>query len=457
MEGGAPVRLLCNGTVVTGGETPAVFADGAVAWRNENIVDVGPGDEVAARWPDADRLDARGGLILPGLVNLHHHFYSAFARGLATPRPPADFAEVLELLWWRLDRALTLETVRVSAQLAALDCIRWGCTTVFDHHASPRCLRGSLQEIAHVVDEAGLSAVLCYEVSDRNGREEATAGLVENLYLIDATRNHPRIRGTLGLHASFTLSEATLDEAASHRPDGIGCHIHLAEDPLDFQASELSYGAAPLDRLRERGLVDGRSLLVHGVHLTSAGLAVVAEHGATLVHCPESNANNGVGRLDVERAAAAGCTVGLGTDGMSSSMLRALRAAYLTQRDLRRDPRAGFTVHPGLLSTNTLVARRFLDRPLLGELAVDAPADLCVVDDRPPTPVTPDNVFAHLVYGAAESPVRHTIANGQVLFEDFEHRTLDPQEIAAAARDIAPEVWRRFEAIGGPGPQGEAG
>ena len=442
------VVLLRNGTIVTGGARPRVIEDGAVAWSRGRILEVGPAGELESRFPRSEPLDAAGGLVLPGLVNLHHHLYSALARGFAPAAAPRDFGEILERMWWRLDRALTPETVRLSALLGAADCIRWGCTTVFDHHASPSAVRGSLELIAGVLEEAGLSGVLCYEVSDRNGRDEAVAGLVENLHFMDSTRGHPRIRGTLGLHASFTLSDATLDEAARRRPAGCGCHVHLAEDPLDFQVSELSYGAPPLARFASRGLLDDRALLVHGVHLTSESRAVIARHGAVLVHCPESNANNAVGRLDVELAGRDRCTVGLGTDGMSSSMLRALRFAVLVQRAGARSPQAGFRVHPGLLATNALVAGRFLDEPRLGELATGAPADLCVVDCAVPTPISEDNLFAHLVYGAAESPVRHTVARGELLLEDFRHTTLDVGAIAEVARTEAQVLWERARELG---------
>ena len=235
-------HLLYNGTVITGGDQPVVETDAAVAWSGDRIVAVGNETELRERFPDATTMDACGGLVLPGFINLHHHFYSAFARGLTPSSTPRDFGQILETLWWRLDRALTPETVRLSALLGAADCIRWGCTTVFDHHASPSCLRGSLTIIARTLEEAGLSGVLCYEVSDRNGHEEAIAGLVENLRFIDSRNEDPRIRGTLGLHASFTITDETLDEAAARRPDGCGCHIHVAEDPLDFQVSEMSFG-----------------------------------------------------------------------------------------------------------------------------------------------------------------------------------------------------------------------
>jgi putative selenium metabolism protein SsnA len=443
-----PVHILHNGTVLTGGEISEVFTDGAVAWSGDRILAVGLESDLAELYPDAGRLDACGGMIMPGLINLHHHLYSALARGLAPSSPATDFGQILDKLWWRLDRALTPETVRLSALLGIADSIRWGCTTLFDHHSSPSCIRGSLSNIAGVIAEAGLTALLCYEVSDRNGHHEAISGLVENLTFIDRQRNDARIRGTLGLHASFTLANDTLDEAARRRPDGCGCHIHVAEDGLDFQVSELSFGAAPLQRLEERGLLDDRALLVHGIHLTSVGRAQIARNQSVLIHCPESNANNGVGRLDIERAAAEGCTLGLGTDGMSSAMLRSLRAAFLALRGGRRDPTAGFAALPAVLRNNALVARRFFDEPLLGEIAPDAPADLCVVDSPPPTPINADNAYAHVVYGAAEAPVRHTIARGQVLLEDFRHTTLDLSEIGEAARIEAPGLWERFYAIG---------
>ena len=441
------VNLLHNGVLVTGGDPPEVVANGGVAWSGDRIVAVGPESELDEAFPDANRLDARGGIILPGLVNLHHHLYSALARGLAPSPQPTDFGQVLEYLWWRLDRAMTPETVYLSALLGVADCVRWGCTTLFDHHASPSCVRDSLSTIARAVDEVGLSAVLCYEVSDRNGRGEAIAGLVENLSFIDQCRDNPRLRGTLGLHASFTLTDETLNDAAERRPDGCGCHIHVAEDPLDLATSESRFGKDPLQRLSERGLLDEKALLVHGIHLGPDALSEIGRRGSVLIHCPESNANNGVGRLDPERAADQGCTIGLGTDGMSSAMLRSLRAAYLAQRGGRRDPTAGFAVLPQILRNNALIARRFFDEPLLGEIAPDAPADLCVVDSPPPTPISADNAFGHLVYGAAEAPVRHTIARGQVLLEDFRHTTIDPEEIAEAAREASPALWERFYAI----------
>ncbi len=439
--------LLGNGTVVTSTAAPEVVIGGAVAWQGERIVAVGAEAELAAHYPGAVALDARGGVIMPGLVNLHHHFYSALARGLDPGVSMKNFGEVLDRLWWRLDRALDPATVRVSAELCAADCVRWGNTTVFDHHASPSCVAGSLDAIAGAMAEAGLSAVLCYEVTDRNGHAEAAAGIEENLRFLEAHRDDPRIRGVFGLHASFTLRDETLEEVARRRPEGAGCHIHVAEDPVDVAATRKAFGASPVERLERFGLLDERALLAHGIHLEAADYETIARHGATVIHNPESNNNNGVGRLDTVSAAGHGCRVGLGTDGMSSAVQRALRSAFLTHRGATRDPSSGFEVLPELLATNVELARRFLGEPLLGSLTPGAPADVIVVDAAPPTHLGSENFFGHLVYGLSEAPVRHTVARGRVLLEDFAHTTIDCQELAARARERSPALWRRFGAL----------
>lgn len=442
------VLIAGPGIVVTAfGAGGRVIERAGVAWEGERVVAVGPMSMLVRSFPGAVRLDARGGMILPGLVNLHHHFYSALARGLDPGRPLATFGEVLEGMWWRLDRALGPETVRLSAALSAAECIACGCTTVFDHHSSPSCLHGSLDMVAAAVNEAGISAALCYEASDRNGHREALAGLKESLDFVSRRRADSRVRGMVGLHASFTVADSTLRSAARRRPAGVGVHLHVAEGRLDIDASRHSYGADPIERLERVGLLDEHALLAHGVHLGGAALEAVAAAGAVIVHNPESNANNGVGRLDVAAAVRRGCAVGLGTDGMSSSMLRSLRAAFLGVRAGAGDPSTGFEAVPSLLATNAAVAARVFDEPLLGTLEVGAPADLAVLDGEPPTPVDGGNVFAHLVYGAAETTVRHTVARGRVLLRDFRHTTLDRVSLANLAHQATPALWERFRAI----------
>lgn len=439
--------ILGNGEVITGGSPPSVIHGGAVAWQDGRIVRVGPENELRREYPDAAYIDACAGLILPGLINVHHHFYSALARGLDPGIPITNFAEVLDRLWWRLDRALDAETVRLSAELSAAECIRHGCTTVFDHHASPGFIDGSLDTIATALETAGLSGVLCYEVTDRNGRDGAAAGIEENLRFLQARRDDSRIRGVFGLHASFTLRDETLSEIARRRPSDAGCHIHVAEDPVDVKETLRLYGINPVTRLERHGLLDRRALLAHSIHLDASAYRTIARCEASILHNPESNANNGVGRLDVAEVTSRGCLVGLGTDGMSSSVLRALRYAFLSHRGARADPSAGFEALPHLLTANVEIARRFFDEPLLGELRPGAPADLIAIDAVPPTPLQPENLFGHFVYGVSEYPVRHTVARGNLLLQDYRHTTVDPATIAAEAREHSPALWERFRAL----------
>lgn len=439
--------ILGNGIVVTGGKDSRVIRDGAVAWRGDRIIAVGAEADLKRDLPDASFLDGRGGTILPGLINLHHHFYSALARGLDPRTPMTNFSQILDRLWWRLDRALDAKTVSLSARLSTAACVRWGCTTVFDHHASPSCIDGSLDLVAAAAAEAGISALLCYEVTDRNGSAGARAGIDENLRFLRERAGDHRIRGVFGLHASFTMRNETMTAIAQERPPGAGCHIHVAEDQVDIDASLSAFGRRPVERLRDFGLLDERALLAHGIHLEAGEYEEIAAAGATIIHNPESNANNAVGRLDVPRVSGLGCKIGLGTDGMSSAVLRALRFAFLMQRGASGDPATGFEHIPRLLQTNANTARRFFDEPLLGELAPEAPADIIVVDSTPPTPLSAENTFGHLVYGFSESPVRHTIARGRIVLQEFEHTTMDPGEIAAAGRAAAPALWERFHAL----------
>jgi putative selenium metabolism protein SsnA len=444
--------LLGNGTVVasyspSSTAQPWMIPGGAVVWRGERILAIGEESQLRQAYPEAKFLDAHRGLILPGLINLHHHFYSALACGLDPSAPLRNFTEVLDRLWWRLDRALDAETIRLAAQLSVAECIRWGCPTVFDHHASPSCLTGSLNLIAEAVEMGGISAVLCYEVSDRNGHAEALAGIEENLRFIREKQNNSQVRGMLGLHANFTLRSETLEEAARRRPSGAGCHIHAGEDLVDVEATRQAFGVQPVERLERFGLLDERCLLAHGIHLDEHDYSLVSQRGAVIIHNPESNANNGVGRLDVAKVAAQNCRIGLGTDGMSSAMLRALRAAFLVQRASSTDANRGFEAVPELLGNNMKVARKFFDEPLLGELAPGAPADIIAVDAPSATPIDRENFFGHLVYDASEAPVRHTVARGRLLLRDFHHQTLDPTVLASRARELTPGLWQRFRSL----------
>ena len=198
--------LITNANLITLGADPQVLSDQALYIESDRIAAIGGGEALAARFPAANVLDAGGQFVMPGGICAHTHFYGAYARGLAIPGPaPRDFPQILERLWWPLDKALDQDSVRASALVCLVDAIKHGTTSLVDHHASPNCIEGSLNVIGDAVDAAGLRAVLCYEVTDRDGLDKTQAGIDENLRFMAAAANHPRLRGTFGLHASLTL------------------------------------------------------------------------------------------------------------------------------------------------------------------------------------------------------------------------------------------------------------
>ncbi len=432
----------CFGTVSGAACEPIV--DAAVLINGDEIVEAGDLASceiaMAAQHQPVERLDARGGLIIPGLINLHHHFYSALARGFAPRLPCRDFHEILTGLWWPLDRSLTDEAVRLSALLAALDSIRHGCTTVIDHHAGPGSVDGSLDIIADSVRQAGIRAGLCYEISDRDGSAAAQAGLNENLRFAARCRDQRAgdLRALLGLHASFTVSNEMLGQAGRA---GLPCHVHIAESPVDTNVSQACFGASPLARFRDAGVLRTGALLAHGVHLGDDDCRELVTAGASLAHCPESNLNNGVGLLDIDRPALSGATIGVGSDGFFGSMLSAVRAGVLAGRGVARDPTRGFAAHSQLLAANARYCAALFGLSGLGRINQGAPADLAVIADIPPTPLSSTNAFGHLVYGFAGAPVRHTVGQGRVLLRDFELTFGGGEELAASARAAAESLW----------------
>ncbi|MBI5481280.1 MAG: amidohydrolase family protein, partial [Deltaproteobacteria bacterium] len=208
--------LVGNGVGLTLGDDDRVIADGAVLVEGSRVKAIGPTADLRGQAPGADFIDARGGVIMPGFVCAHHHLYSTFACGIAC-EPSASFVEILEHLWWKLDRALTLDDVRLSALIPVARCIKAGTTTIIDHHASPAAIRGSLEVIADVVLQAGIRASLCYEVTDRNGAEGTDAGIDESAAFCERAKADPsgRLHALVGLHAAMTISPDTLDRCVA--------------------------------------------------------------------------------------------------------------------------------------------------------------------------------------------------------------------------------------------------
>ncbi|MCR4963116.1 MAG: putative aminohydrolase SsnA [Firmicutes bacterium] len=437
-----------NGRVLTRDPEHPWFDDGAVAIDGESIVCVGRRQDVAAAYPQAEVLDAGGGLIMPALINLHHHIYSALSRGLTIRGyAPKGFGDILEGLWWRLDGCLNNEDNRASALVTAVDCIKNGVTTVFDHHASYGQTEDSLFVLAEALRGAGLRCCLCYETSDRHGPAQAARAIRENAAFIRHCRrqNDPGLQGMMGLHASFTLSPATLEQAVT-AAEGAGLHIHVAEGPVDEEDCLAKYGCRVVRRLADCGALSPKTIAVHGVFLDEEEIDLLREHQVIVAHNPESNMGNAVGCPPVMRMMARGVLCGLGTDGYTGDMLESYKAANLIHKLALADCNAAWQEAPQMLFVNNPQIAACFFAPPLGVLRPGAAADVIVLDYHPITPMDAANADAHLLFGVNGRSVQSTVAAGRILMKNRQLTALDEEQIAGQARQQAASLWARINA-----------
>jgi putative selenium metabolism protein SsnA len=447
--------LITNGTLITLTDA-GIIENGAVLIRNGLIADAGPASELETRHSylnSSERIDAGGKLILPGNICAHTHFYGAFARGMVVPGAPArNFIEILEKLWWKLDRALDLEGVTYSAQVCLVDAIKNGTTTLIDHHASPNAIEGSLDAIANAVDESGLRAALCYEVTDRNGKDGARRGIAENIRFaqqFEIQNPQSKIRAAMGIHAAFTVDNDTLDAAAGAANDaGLPIHIHVAEDLYDEDDSYRKYRVPVLERLNIHGALSARTIAAHCIHISKRETELLGQTGAKVTHQPRSNMNNAVGVANVPALLERHLCVGLGNDGFSNDAFTEMKACDMLHKINTRDPRTlgADKVVQMAYRNNAEIARLFWPA-MKGTLEVGQPADVVVMDYKPFTPLTAGNLPWHMLYGMSGGMVTHTICNGKVLMADRKLLTMDEAEIAAKAREAAVRAWQRVEEV----------
>jgi putative selenium metabolism protein SsnA len=439
--------LITNGTLVTWGQPPQILSRHALYIEQGIIRDIGLTAELAARYPDAERLDAGGQLVMPGSICAHTHFYGAYARGMAIPGPaPEDFPQILKRLWWPLDKALDRDSVRASALVCLVDAVRHGTTTLIDHHASPSFIEGSLDVIADAVEQAGLRAVLCYEVTDRDGVAKMEAGIAENVRFMQASLSRPLVAGTFGLHASLTLNDHALRACADARPAGAGFHIHVAEHEADEQDSLKRSGKRVVQRLHDYGIWGDKTIAAHCVHIDESEHAILRDTGTWITHQPRSNMNNAVGAAAVDEMLAQGMNVCLGNDGFSNNMWEDWKAAYLLHKVVHRDPRRanGADIARMAVYNNARLAEQFFEGARLGEIDIGFDADLIFVDYHPFTPLNAGNLPWHILFGFEASMITATIVHGRVLMQDRRLVTLDERAIAEEALALAPGVWERY-------------
>ena len=435
--------ILGNGRMITRNPENPFLEDGAVAVEGNTIIKVGTTEELKKLYPNAQWIDAKGGVIMPALINTHEHIYSAFARGLSIKGyDPKGFLDILDGMWWTIDRNLTLEQTRLSAMTTYIDAIKNGVTTVFDHHASFGHIRDSLFKIEEAAKETGVRTCLCYEVSDRDGKEKAKEAVLENEAWIKhaLADDSDMIAGMMGMHASFTISDETMELCASHKPSEVGYHIHVAEGIEDLHQCLKVHGKRILDRLMDCGVLGEKTLAAHCIYVNKHEMELLKETDTMVVHNPESNMGNACGCPPTMEIVHTGVLTGLGTDGYTHDMLESYKVANILHKHHLCDANAAWGEVPKMLfEGNARIANRYFKKPL-GVLKEGAAADVIVTDYIPRTPMTADNCNSHILFGMNGRSVVTTIGNGKVLMKDRVLVNIDEEKVMADCRQAAAEL-----------------
>lgn len=436
--------LVGNGTLITRDDKNPYFANGTVAMDGDVICEVGETKKLQAEYPDATWVDAKGGIIMPALINTHEHIYSAMARGLSIKGfHPQGFLDILSGQWWKIDRRLTLEQVKYSAAATFLDSIKCGVTTVFDHHASFGHISESLFTIADVAKTMGVRACLCYEISDRDGIEKAKESVMENAQFIKYALKDETdlIAGMMGMHAQFTISDETMELAAAYKPEEVGYHIHVAEGIEDLHHCLKHYGKRVVERLFDFGILGEKTLLAHCIYISPHEMDLIKEMNTMVVHNPESNMGNACGCPPTMELVHRGIVTGLGTDGYTHDMIESYKVANILHKHHLCDPNAAWGEVPAMLfENNPKIANRYF-RKQLGVLKKGAAADVIVVDYNPPTQLDDKNINGHILFGMTGHDVVTTICNGKILMENREMKVLDEEKLMDRIRTESKKLW----------------
>lgn len=386
-------------------------------------------------------IDAGGRVVTIPLVNYHDHIYSRLAKGLPLKGEMNSFQNILKNLWWKLDLDLDLEMVKASAEMAVLESIRNGVTYIFDHHASPNNTNGSLQTIANVIENTGLCGVLCFETSNRNGELLSQQAINENKnFLLNGTNEN--IKGMFGLHASFTVDDASLQSVSEFiKNNNYGIHVHLAEDKSDNEISESKYGKNPISRFDDFQLLNTKSILAHGIYLSESSYAIIESSGAALAYNMDSNLNNSVG-LPNFKMVPNSTPILVGTDGMHANIARSFKQLFLQLRNsgFSFDEAFGFMIR-SYFNQHKFAKQYFADFPTLN---VGDRADLIIWDYIPPTPLNQNNFWGHYLYGIIERQVKTVLQNGKILLSDFNFTNIDENKIAKNIFNNGIRLFQQF-------------
>ena len=439
--------LVGNGKLFTRDNSNPYIENGAVLIDGKLVKKVGTTETLKKEFPDAEFIDAKGKVIMPALINMHNHIYSTMARGISVKGyNPNGFLDILDGMWWTLDRNLLMEQTQYSAEVSYIEAIKNGVTTMFDHHASFGEIEGSLFKLGEMSKKYGVRSCLCYEVSDRDGEEKCKQAIKENADWIKECQkdDSDMVKAMMGLHASFTLSDKTLEECKKHVPDGVGYHVHVAEGIEDLHDCLKKHGKRLVNRFHDFDMTGDKSLFVHCIYINEQEMDLLKATDTMVAHNPESNMGNACGCPPMMRIMEKGILTGLGTDGYTNDMFESYKVANVLHKHSLCDATVAWGECPQMLfENNRVMANRYFKTPL-GVLKEGASADVVIVDYIPFTPMDENNLNGHILFGFEGPMVTTTIASGKVLMKDRILIGVDEEKVKADALQSAQKLWNNI-------------
>jgi putative selenium metabolism protein SsnA len=435
--------LVKGGITVTMDPKRTVVQDAGVAIEDGRIVAVGPMDDVSRGFGAKEVLDARGCIVMPGLICGHTHLYGIALRGSALGvKPPSDFLQILQRVWWPVDEALTNDDAYATALAAGAESLQNGTTCYADTYSAPNAIEGSLDQIALASNEVGLRGIISFEATERRNEREGARGLQENLRFI-TRRNRGRAMGMISLHASFTVSDDLISRGVeASREHRVPLTIHVSEGPNDVYHNVERYGKRSVERLNDAGLLSPRSVLAHCVHLDNREIELIAKKSASVAHNPMSNMLNAVGVASLMEMTDRGVNVGLGNDGYIFDMFENMRAAFLLQRVARRDPNRPSPQE--VLEMCTVNAAKAYGLSSLGSIEVGKRGDVILV--KPSFMATPysGSIYGYIINGLRGPDVRDVVVDGEVVVRNKRLLKVDVPKSEARVLKTMERLWNRL-------------
>jgi 5-methylthioadenosine/S-adenosylhomocysteine deaminase len=429
--------IVSGGTVVTMDAQRRVIADGAVAVRGDSIVAVGPSAEIEARYEAAKKIDARGAIVMPGLINGHAHAAMSLFRGIADDLSLDDWLK--KYIFPAEARNVNEDFVLWGTRLGILEMLRGGITTYADMYYFE-------DAVARVTKEAGMRAVLGETIIDFPAPDNKTLSeaFAYTQKFLDHWKGDPLITAAAAPHSIYTCSEKTLqDSAALARRNSAPILIHIAEAPFELEQSLVKHGLTPVAYLQRAGILGPDVVGAHCIWVDAGDISILAHFNVGCIHNPSSNMKTAAGVMPVVDMLASGEAIGLATDGAASNnnldLFEEMDLAAKLQKIARRDPRALPAQQVVEMATITGARALHLEKQI-GSLEAGKKADLIIVDTGAPHAVPMYNAYSEIVYALKASDVRTVVIAGKILMEERRMLTLNEKEILAKAEEYKKKI-----------------